>query len=76
MIFAMYFFDNAQHKFPHVHVSFGEYELIINLNTCVEIAGYLPNKQRKTALAHVSANQKRLLQMWQLAVTGINPGKL
>lgn len=27
--FCLYFFDNQQHKLPHLHVKYGDYELII-----------------------------------------------
>ena len=38
--------------------------------------GYLPNKQRKRAEAHIHSNRVKLMAMWEQAVAGINPGKL
>jgi len=73
--FCLYFFDNQQHKLPHLHVKYGSYELIIAIETSECIEGYLPNKQRKRAEAHISYREQ-LMQMWNKAVTGQNPGKL
>ncbi|MDE8601532.1 DUF4160 domain-containing protein [Marinomonas sp. RSW2] len=74
--FCLYFFDNQQHKLPHLHVKYGGYELIIAIETSECIEGYLPNKQRKRAEAHISIYREQLMQMWRKAVKGENPGKL
>lgn len=74
--FCLYFYDNKQHKLPHLHVKYGDYELIIAIETGECLEGYLPNKQRKRAEAHIETNREKLMVMWKLAVSGINPGKL
>ncbi len=74
--FCMYFFDNKQHKLPHVHVKYGGYELIVAIETAESLEGYLPNKHRKRAEAHIADNREKLMQMWAKAVNGENPGKL
>ena len=74
--FCLYFFDNKQHKLPHLHVKYGSYELIIAIETGESLEGYLPNKQRKRAESHIAQNKQQLMLMWQKAVTGENPGKL
>lgn len=74
--FCLYFFDNKQHKLPHLHVKYGGYELIIAIETGESLEGYLPNKQRKRAESHIAQYQQQLMLMWQKAVTGENPGKL
>lgn len=74
--FCLYFFDNKQHKLPHLHVKHGSCELIIAIETGECLEGYLPNKQRKRAEAHIETHRVRLMEMWEEAVTGINPGKL
>lgn len=74
--FCLYFFDNQQHKLPHLHVKYGGYELIIAIETSECIEGYLPNKQRKRAEAHITMYREQLMQMWRKAVKGENPGKL
>lgn len=74
--FCLYFFDNKQHKLPHLHVKYGSYELIIAIETGESLEGYLPNKQRKRAEHHIAQHQQQLMLMWQKAVQGQNPGKL
>lgn len=74
--FCLYFFDNKQHKLPHIHVKYGGYELIIAIETGECLEGYLPNNQRKRAEAHIESNRVKLMTMWKQAVAGINPGKL
>jgi hypothetical protein len=74
--FCLYFFDNKQHKLPHLHVKYGSYELIIAIETGESLEGYLPNKQRKRAEHHIAQHKQQLILMWQKAVTGENPGKL
>jgi Domain of unknown function (DUF4160) len=74
--FCLYFFDNKQHKLPHLHVKYGSYELIIAIETGESLEGYLPNKQRKRAESHIAQNKQQLMLMWQKAVAGENPGKL
>jgi len=74
--FCLYFFDNKQHKLPHLHVKYGSYELIIAIETGESLEGYLPGKQRKRAEKHIAQHRQQLMLMWQKAVTGENPGKL
>ncbi|MCL5050142.1 MAG: DUF4160 domain-containing protein [Firmicutes bacterium] len=74
--FRMYFYDDQQHSKPHVHVCYGEFELVIAIKTGENLAGYLPSRQRKRAEEHVAKYEVQLLAMWELAVKGINPGKL
>ncbi|QOL14043.1 type II toxin-antitoxin system toxin DhiT [Dickeya dianthicola] len=76
LIFHLYFYDDHRHHLPHIHVCYGNHELIINIRTGTEIEGYLPNNKRKLALAHIRAYRQPLLSMWERAVVGRNPGKL
>ncbi|ANE76789.1 DUF4160 domain-containing protein [Dickeya solani] len=76
LIFHLYFYDDERHYLPHVHVCYGNHELIISIRTGTEIEGYLPNNKRKMALAHIRAHREQLLSMWERAVVGRNPGKL
>lgn len=74
--FCLYFFDNKQHKLPHIHVKYGNHEVIIAIETGKCLEGYLPNKQRKRAESHIAAHCVQLMDMWHKAVKGQNPGKL
>lgn len=74
--FYLYFFDNQQHKLPHLHVKYGNYELIVAIETGECLEGYLPSKQRKRAEQHIAKHRADFLNMWHKAVNGENPGKL
>lgn len=74
--FYMYFYDNQQHKRPHLHVRYGGFELIIAIETGECLEGYLPPKQRKRAEHHIALYGNELMSMWEKAVRGEHPGKL
>lgn len=74
--FCLYFFDNKQHKLPHLHMKYGSYELSIATETGESLEGYLPNKQRKRAEQHIAQHKQQLMLMWQKAVQDQNPSKL
>ncbi|EAQ9141220.1 TPA: type II toxin-antitoxin system toxin DhiT [Klebsiella variicola subsp. variicola] len=76
LAFYMYFFDTGKHHVPHVHVKFGEYELVLSIADAQELAGYLPDKWRNKARKHVLTNKQKLKKMWVLAVNGKQPGTI
>ncbi|MFM2480125.1 DUF4160 domain-containing protein [Celerinatantimonas sp. YJH-8] len=76
LTFYLYFFDNQQHKLPHLHVKYGNYELIIAIETGECLEGYLPSKQRKRAEQHIAQHREAFLDMWHKAVNGEHPEKL
>ncbi|MFV0250191.1 MAG: DUF4160 domain-containing protein [Bacilli bacterium] len=53
----------APHNNPHVHASYGEYNLSIDIMT-LEIKGNLPNKKQKYAIEWVENNREYLLTKW------------
>lgn len=45
LIIRMYYFDDQKHKFPHIHVQYGEQQVVIQIPDGVIIDGELkPNK--------------------------------
>ncbi len=74
--FCLYFFDNKQHKLPHIHVKYGSYELIIAIETGECLEGYLPNNVGKVDYNLILEHGEQLMVMWNKAVNGENPGKL
>lgn len=61
--FCLYFFDNKQHKLPHLHVKYDSDELIIAIETGESLEGYLPNKQRKRAEHQIAQHKQQLMLM-------------
>jgi len=56
---------NAQHKTPHVHAQYGEYEMSISFDGDI-IAGTLPVKQRKLVEAWVALHEDELRAAWKV----------
>ncbi|MCI4188253.1 DUF4160 domain-containing protein [Dickeya dianthicola] len=75
LIFHLYFYDDHRHHLPHIHVCYGNHELIINIRTGTEIEGYLPNNKRKLALAHIRAHRQPLLSYVGTGGSGEKSGK-
>lgn len=73
LIFYIYFND---HNPPHVHVHYGKFQLVVDIQTCELKEGYLPGHKRKIALRIVERYRNELLEKWTLAQQGIHPGKL
>jgi hypothetical protein len=55
--------NNGDHRPPHVHAIYNEFEALIIIETCQIYAGDLPTKQMKRALDWVAGNQD-----WALSV--------
>ncbi|GGO83959.1 hypothetical protein GCM10011348_29090 [Marinobacterium nitratireducens] len=73
LVFYIYFHD---HKPPHVHVRFGEFNLVVEIQTAAIREGYLPSKKRKLAQQIVERYRDELLEKWNQAQAGQHPGKL
>ena len=55
--------NNGDHRPPHAHAIYNEFEVLIIIETCQIYAGDLPTKQMKIALDWVAGNQD-----WALSV--------
>lgn len=54
IIISMYFFDNQQHKLPHIHVKYQDQEAVFSLPAGELISGEL--KSNKAKLVQVDRN--------------------
>lgn len=66
----MYYFDNQQHKTPHIHVHYQEHSAVIEIPSGAVLEGTLPKNKQKLVDAWVELRQEELLADWQLAVNG------
>jgi hypothetical protein len=57
------FFDD--HFPPHVHVSYNEYEEVIDIRSLNTYAGYIPEKKRKAVVKWMAAHQEYLFKKWE-----------
>jgi hypothetical protein len=67
LIVKMYF-QQSEHNPPHVHVVYGEFVGIINIQTSEMIEGDLPDKALSFACEWVDNNRDALLEIWETQV--------
>jgi Domain of unknown function (DUF4160) len=51
IIIRMFFFDNKEHKMPHIHIEYGEYKAVIEIPTGKLLAGDFPKDKLKLVVA-------------------------
>ncbi len=76
MIIRMFYADNKEHKVPHIHVQYNEFEAIYAIESGDILAGNLPRKQAKMVEAWIEIHKEDLLADWQLAVNGEVPFRI
>lgn len=57
--------DEKKHHIPHVHASYGKYNISIEIETGKVLAGNLPSKNQKLAVEWVKANKIQLMNDWK-----------
>ena len=75
IIIRMMFSDIGQHKMPHIHVVYGEYEAVVGFDGEV-IDGYIPAKQIKLVSVWVVIYEEELQQAWSNAVNNKHFNKI
>jgi hypothetical protein len=55
---------NGEHRPPHIHASYNEFEVLIVIETKNIYAGELPNKQLRSALDWLSVNSDWALNVF------------
>lgn len=70
VIVLMYFFDNKQHKLPHIHARFQDEEVVLGISDGQVLAGSIPGGKLKLVQAWTEIHRDELMADWQLAVDG------
>jgi len=70
LIISMYYFDNKQHKLPHIHVRYGEMEGVFATADGALLDGNLLRNKMKLVDAWIEIHRENLLADWQLAIAG------
>jgi len=76
IIVYMYFLDNKQHKVPHIHAKYQEYESVVSIPDGVTLEGSLPTSKMKLLQAWIELHKDELVADWELAVSGQHPFKI
>jgi hypothetical protein len=66
----MYFFDNKQHKMPHIHAKYQDEESIFNILTGEILEGNLRPAKVKLVQAWIEIHRDELMADWELASKG------
>ena len=80
IIISMYYFDNKQHKVPHIHVKYQGEEAVFSIPDGEILEGSMKTNKRKLVEAWILIHQDELMADWELAINGeevfkINPLK-
>ena len=68
------FYDD--HNPPHFHAEYGEYEVLVNINTLAIIGGRLPARALGMATEWASLHQQELRAAWERARRFQSPGHI
>ncbi len=55
---------NGEHKPPHIHADYNEFEVLIDIEKCIVYAGDLPTKQLKQVFDWLSGNSEWALEVF------------
>jgi hypothetical protein len=68
------FYD--EHNPPHFHAEYGEYEVLVNINTLAIIGGRLPARALGMATEWAALHQQELRAAWERARQFQSPGHI
>ncbi len=70
IIVRMFYYDNKEHKLPHIHIEYAEYNAVVSIPEANLLAGDFPKDKLKLVVAWVEIHKESLLADWKLAVEG------
>ena len=70
LIIYMFYLDNKQHKLPHIHVKYNEFDAVYSIPEGFLLEGDIPQNKEKLVLAWIELRKEDLMADWQLAVSG------
>ena len=73
IIVQMFWRDHAP---PHFHALYGEYEVLVNINTLTVLQGSMPTRALALVLEWAEIHQEELFEDWNLCVNQKNPKKI
>ena len=73
---SMYYFDNRQHKLPHIHVKYQEHNVVFSIPEGNILEGDMPAKKIRLVQAWIHIHQDELMADWELASTGQEISKI
>ena len=76
LVISMFYGDNKQHKTPHIHVQYQDFEALFSIPKGNILAGSLPSKKTQLVKAWIILHEEDLMANWKLATTEQNIFKI
>ncbi len=76
IIIRMFYFDNKEHKLPHIHIEYQDYTAVLAIETGIVLAGKFPNNKLKLVEAWIEIHRDELMADWKLATEGASIFKI
>jgi hypothetical protein len=70
IVVRMYFFDDRQHRVPHVHAEYAGERAVFSVPDGGLLAGHLPRGKSRLVQAWIEIHADELRANWDLAVVG------
>jgi len=70
IIISMYYFDNKQHKIPHIHVKYQGEEAVFSIPDGEILEGNMKSSKKKLVEAWILIHEDELIADWELAING------
>ena len=70
IIISMYYFDNKQHKVPHIHVKYQGEEAVFSIPEGEILEGSMKTNKKKLVEAWILIHEDELMADWELAING------
>lgn len=70
IIIRMFYMDNKQHKYPHIHAEYQDYIAVLDIEQDLKLEGSFPSGKLKILQAWIEIHRDELLADWKLAVEG------
>ncbi len=72
----MYYFDNKEHKAPHIHANYADHDAVISIPEGDILAGEIPGNKLKLIRAWIEIHKEDLMADWKLAIEGYQLHKI
>ncbi len=76
IIVYLYYFDDRQHKLPHIHAEYQNYKIVVEIENSEILAGEFPTNKLRLLQAWIEIHREELLADWKLATNGLEIFKI
>ncbi len=70
VVIRMFYFDNAKHKAPHIHVQYADQHVVVGIPAGNVLEGKLKHAKLRLVQAWIEIHRDDLMADWKLAIAG------